>query len=289
MSAATTVQPATPKRPKGPSRRDGVVKASGASGRASTRPRGGRPSPRFRLYPAPTPKPNPRNPKEKRGSGLDVDTKDPDEINAMFPGRRRWGGGRRMVGKPSKAERLVGIAGCGAGCLSGDRPARRPARPSGDNQRAAQEKHKAPDFPGPSDQGNGQLAIASAVACCAVRHSLASPRRGTYELSPIAAEESSGNQAKAVQNRPADCRKVFWANNMRYIHSFSGTGMFSDANPVQPPKRHRNHHVPLCPVPFPRRGSGSDVPVNSWCHFSTGSVRWSIVARPLPIVGGFPI
>ena len=112
-----------------------------------------------------------------------------------------------------------------------------------------QEKHKAPAFPGPFGQGNGRLAIASAVACCTgVRHSLASPRRGTIELSPVTAKESSRNQAKAVQNRPLNCCKVFWANNMRYVPSFSRGRMLSRADAIQTTKCHRNQHITLRPV-----------------------------------------
>ena len=89
-----------------------------------------------------------------------------------------------------------------------------------------------------------------AVACCTHRHSLASPRRGTTELSPIVAKESRRSEAKARQNGRPDCRKVFLANHMRNVHSFSRSGVFSSANPVQTPECHRSHHITLRPASF---------------------------------------
>ena len=128
-------------------------------------------------------------------------------------------------------------------------------------------------FPGPLDQGNGWLVIAFAVACCTVKHSLASPRRGTYELSPIVMGKSSRNQAKAVQYRRPNRCKVFRAYDMRNIHPFSRRRMFSDANPIQTPKSHRDHHVALGPMSFSSQRFGQRrilqfvVPLFDWVWF----------------------
>jgi hypothetical protein len=116
--------------------------------------------------------------------------------------------------------------------------------------RARLKKHKAPEYPGPFNQGSGWLAIALSVACCVLRHSLTSPRRGTMKLSPIFAKESSRSKAKTRQNGGPNSRKVLLTYDMRNIYAFSGSPIFSVAYPIQTPKRHRGYHIALCPAPF---------------------------------------
>ncbi len=134
----------------------------------------------------------------------------------------------------------------------------------------AQEKHKAPGFPGPFDQGNGQLAIASPLPAVLLSTVLQAPEGERMNYRLIARENQVGFSPRPCNTASRIAARSSGQTVCDTYMRFPVVGCF----PTQTRSKRQNatvatmSHLAQCRVQ--RNDVGSDESRNSWCHFSIG-------------------